>query len=131
VERADGPELPERFVSRPGDVFPLYHPLADAIELRESEVLACESTDVLAAVGLAARSGEGATHLLVANLTPHERAVVVAPLDGELTLRRLNESTASQAAADPRAFRASAKSAAAFGELALTLAPYEVVRLDS
>jgi hypothetical protein len=131
VERADGPELPERFASRPGDAFPLYHPLADAIEWRGSEVLACESTDVLAAVGLAARRADGATHLLIANLTPHERAVVVAPLDGELTLRRLNESAASQAAADAPAFRASAESAAASGELALTLAPYEVVRVDS
>jgi hypothetical protein len=131
VERADGPELPERFASRPGDAFPLYHPLADAIEWRGSEVLACESTDVLAAVGLAARRADGATHLLIANLTPHERAVVVAPLDGELTLRRLNESAASQAAADAPAFRASVESAAASGELALTLAPYEVVRVDS
>jgi hypothetical protein len=46
-------------------------------------------------------------------------------------MRRLNESTASQAAADPAAFRARKESAAASGELALTLAPYEVVRVDS
>jgi D-apionolactonase len=131
VERADGPELPERFASHPGEAFPLYHPLADAIEWRDSEVLACESSDVLAAVGFAVRSADGATHLLIANLTPHERAIVVAPLDGELTLRRLNESTASQAAADPPAFRANTESAAASGELAVTLAPYEVVRVDS
>jgi D-apionolactonase len=131
VERTDGPELAERFASRPGEAFPLYHPLADAIEWRGAEVLGCESSDVLAAVGFAVRSADGATHLLVANLTPHDREVLVAPLDGELTLRRLNETTASQAAADPPAYRASTETAAASGELALTLAPYEVVRVDS
>jgi D-apionolactonase len=131
VERADGPELPERFVSRSGEAFPLYHPLADAIEWHGSEVLACGSSDVLAAVGFAVRGADGATHLLVANLTPHKQAVVVEPLDGEVTLRRLNESTASLAAADPPAFRSNTELAVASRELALTLAPYEVVRVDS
>ena len=55
VERAGGSELPERFRSVAGEVFPLYHPLADAAEWRGAEVLACESSDVLAAVGLAVR----------------------------------------------------------------------------
>ena len=130
VERADGPELPERFASRAGEAFPLYHPLADAIEWRDAEVLACESSDVLAAVAFAVRTSDGSTRLLVANLTPRELEVVVAPLDGDVALRRLNESTAGEATADPRAFRAGGETSAAGGELALTLAPYEVVRVD-
>jgi hypothetical protein len=130
VERAGGSELPERFRSVPGDVFPLYHPLADAAEWRGAEVLACESSDVLAAVGLAVRALDGTCRVLVANLTPSEREVVVGPLHGELSLRRLNEATAAQAASDPAAFRASSEAASADGELELTLAPYEVVRID-
>jgi hypothetical protein len=129
VERADGPELPELFASRAGGAFPLYHPLADAIEWRDAEVLACESSDVLAAVGFAVSTADG-TRLLVANLTPRELEVVVAPLDGDVTLRRLNESTAGQATADPQTFRAGGETSAVSGELELTLAPYEVIRID-
>ena len=111
-------------------MFPLYHPLADATEWEEAEVLACESSDVLAALGLAVRTAEGGTRLLVANLQPHEQEVVVAPLSGRLALRRLNESTAAEAAADPAAFRRRSESVEAAGALELTLTPYEVVRVD-
>ena len=38
--------------------------------------------------------------------------------------------TAAQAASDPAAFRASSEAASADGVLELTLAPYEVVRID-
>ena len=101
VERAGGSELPKQFRSVAGEVFPLYHPLADAAEWRGAEVLACESSDVLAAVGLAVRTPDGERRVLLANLTPFEREVIVGPLQGELSLRRLNETTAAQAASDP------------------------------
>ena len=130
VERAGGSELPEQFSSVAGNVFPLYHPLADAAEWGGAEVLACMSSDVLAAVGLAVRTPDGEGRALVANVTPSEREVVVGPLHGRLCLRRLNEATAAQAASDPAAFRASSEAASADGELELTLAPYEVVRID-
>jgi hypothetical protein len=70
------------------------------------------------------------TRLLVAHLQPHEQEVVLAPLSGKLALRRLNESTAAVAAADPAAFRLRSESVEAGRELELTLAPYEVVRVD-
>lgn len=130
VERSGGSELPERFRSVAGEVFPLYHPLADAVEWRGAEVLACASSDVLVAVGLAVRTPDGASRLLVANLTASDREVVVGPLHGALSLRRLNETTAARAASDPAAFRASSEAASAEGELELMLAPYEVVRVD-
>jgi hypothetical protein len=131
VERAGGSELPEKFRSVAGEVFPLYHPLADACEWRGADVLSCESSDVLVAVGLAVRGADGARRLLVANLTPVEREVIVAGVDGDVSLRRLNEATAAQAAADPVGFRGSTQAASAGGELVLTLAPYEVVRVDA
>ena len=130
IERAGGSELPKQFRSVAGEVFPLYHPLADAAEWCGAEVLACESSDVLAAVGLAVRMPDGERRVLLANLTPFQREVVVRPLHGELSLRRLNEATAARAASDPTAFRASLEAASADGELELTLAPYEVVRID-
>ena len=130
LERAVGSELPDAFRSAAGEVFPLYHPLADAIEWDGAEVLACESSDVLAAVGLAVRTEDGNVRLLVANLEPREHRIVVAPVTGALALRRLNESTAAEAATDPAAFRRRWESADASGELELTLAPYEVVRID-
>ena len=130
VERAGGSELPEKFRSAAGEVFPLFHPLADAAEWHGAKVLACESSDVLAAVGLAVRASDGRCRVLIANLTWFEREVVVVPLHGELSLRRLNEVTAPQAASDPAAFRASSEVASATGELVLGLAPYEVVRID-
>lgn len=130
VERAVGSELPRRFRSGAGEVFPLFHPLADAIGWRGAEVLACESSNRLVAVALAVRAADGATHLLAANLTQREREVVIGPLDGGVVLRRLNEATAGAAAADPVGFRQQTERGMANGELALTLAPYEVVRID-
>jgi hypothetical protein len=130
VERAGGPELPDRFRSEPGEAFPLYHPLADAIEWEGAEVLRCESSNVLAAVGLAVRTDDGASRLLVANLTPHGADVIVEGLDGHFALRRLNEETAAMAGADPGGFRAIRAESRADGALALPLAPYEVVRVD-
>lgn len=130
VERADGSELPERFASRAGEAFPLYHPLADGMQWRDAEVLACDSSDVLSAVALAVRTADGGLRLLVANLTPHECRVVLGPLEGDLSLRRLNESSADEAASDPAAFRDTSEPAVASGELELSLEPYEVVRID-
>jgi hypothetical protein len=129
VERTNGSELPQRFRSAPGEVFPLYHPLADAMEWRGAEVLRCESSDVLAAVGLAVRD-EGEIRMLIANLTPVAQEVSVAPVDGERALRRLNEETAAEAARDPHTFRRRAGVVPVEGRLTLSLAPYEVVRVD-
>ena len=113
-----------------GEAFPLYHPLADAVEWEGAEVLACESSDELSAVGLAIRDDVGVLRLLVANLTPAERDVVIGPLHGEFALRRLNEATATVAASDPAAFRARSENVTVSTELELRLAPFEVARVD-
>jgi D-apionolactonase len=129
VERTAGGKLPERFRSLAGQAFPLYHPLADASEWRGADVLLCDSSDPLAAVALAVRV-DGAPRLLIANLTAEARDVVVDALDGQLGLRRLNEATADEAASDPQSYRQRVEGAVADGALALTLSPYEVVRID-
>ena len=130
LERIDGPELPAKFRSVAGEAFPLYHPLADLVEWEGAEVLACESSDELSAVGLAIRDDVGVLRLLVANLTPDERDVVVGPLHGKFALRRLNEATAAVAASEPAAFRARSENVTVSTELELRLAPFEVARVD-
>ena len=130
LERTGGSQLPDAFRSVAGEAFPLYHPLADAIEWEGAEVLTCTSTDVLAAVGFAVRSNERRCFLVV-NLTPVEREVIVGPIEGALSVRRLNESTATMAAGSPQAFRGRSEQLSAVDELELALAPYEVIRLDA
>ncbi len=130
LERSAGPELPDAFRSRAGEAFPLLHALADAIEWRGADVVACESSDRLVAAALVAQTADGATHLLMANLTPVEQDVAVSPLGGDLRLRRLNASTAGEAAADPAGFRTRWEPVRVSGELVLRLFPWEVVRVD-
>ena len=131
LERSTGTRLPELFLSQPGRPFPLYHPIADACEWAGALVLACPSTEPLAAVGLAVRAGDGTLHLLVANLTPRSLDVVVEGVDGEATLRRLDEGLAAEAADDPAAYRSRLEPVEARGSVSLGLAPYEVARLDA
>jgi hypothetical protein len=129
AERNEGTSLPERFHSNAGEPFPLYHPLADAAGWRGADVIACDSEDRLVAIGFAVRVDAG-TALLVANVTPRAQDVVVRPLAGPVSLRRLNETTAAAAGSDPVSFRAAVESADVAGDLALRLEPYEVVRVD-
>ena len=64
LERESGSELPARFPSQPGQVFPLYHVLADLGDLKGAELVECRSSDPLTVVGLAARR-DGRMSLLV------------------------------------------------------------------
>jgi D-apionolactonase len=76
IEMEDGPPLPA-FPSQPGQVFPLYHVLAEATKWRGAEVLRCESSRPLEAVGLGVRTSDG-LRLLVANLGASQRGVAVS-----------------------------------------------------
>ena len=127
LERESGSPEPELFPSRPGEVFPLYHVLRDLGELKGAELLKCETTDPLAAVGLAVRHGSG-TSLLVANVTPDHRELRLEGLERPAEARRLNERTAGQAAASPDEFR---RARARLEDVStLELAPFETLRID-
>jgi hypothetical protein len=129
VIQGDGdPPLPERFPARAGQAFPLAHVLADVSELRGWEVLSCEARRPLEVAGLAARSPEGETTLLIANLTSRPIRVEVEGVAGEGRVRRLNEDTAESAMFEPERFRSARAPAEPVGEL--DLAPYETVRID-
>ena len=84
LERAGGSQLPDAFRSVAGEVFPLYHPLADAIEWEGAEVLACTSSDVLAAVGFAVRAGRNDDVCSSRTSRRASEEVVVAPVEGQL-----------------------------------------------
>ncbi|HSI96758.1 MAG TPA: hypothetical protein VK926_00205 [Gaiellaceae bacterium] len=129
LEREAGSAAPDLFHSRPGQVFPLYHPLADVAGWQGAEVLAVDSENPLVALALAVRQ-DGAVRLLVANVTPDVQDVVVSPLRGSVRLRRLAASSAEEACDAPASFRAAGEVVTADGELVLRLDPYEVVRVD-
>ena len=129
LERRDGPPDPERFSSRPGVAFPLYHVLADLGEWQDGgEVLPAVSSQPLVVEALAIRK-EGRVHMLVANLTPSPRRCVVEGLpDERISIRTLDEASFPRAGADPLAFRGERNDA---GSSELELAPYAVVRVDA
>jgi hypothetical protein len=130
VIQGDGdPPRPERFAAAAGQVFPLFHVLADLTELRGLEVAPCNESLPLESVGLAARRADGTVAaILVANLTPRSLTVeLTATVAGSALVRRLNQETAEQAMLEPARFRAAARTET-IGELALR--PYETVRID-
>jgi hypothetical protein len=131
LESAAGSPRPDLFPSWPGMIFPLYHVLADAGEWAGGELVAATSSEPLTATALAVRTATG-LHLLVANLTPAEQPVVVGPLPGQSgRLRRLTAATAALAMTAPERFRAAASGVALAGaDLAVSLAPYELLRVD-
>ena len=131
VETEDGSPVPERFASRPGTAYPLYHVLADLGEWKGAETVEARSSDPLAVEALAARHG-GALHLLVANLTPQARTCELAPLaDGPVALRVLDEESYPAATEDPERFRREREEGeVAGGRLAIKLLPFAVARVD-
>ena len=128
VERRDGPPDPERFRSRRGAAFPLYHVLADVGEWRDGgEVVLAASSAPLAVEALAVRK-DGRRHLLVANLTPRRHQCVVEGLSSGISTRTLDEASFLRAGDDPLAFRSERDDAES---AELELAPYAVVRIDA
>jgi len=131
IQGDEAPSALNRFPATAGMVFPLYHVFADLAEWKDSVLIASRSSDPLAVETLAVTS-DGVTHLLLANLTPQPQTVTVDSLPaGDLTLRRLNADTAASAALDPLRFRAQTETLSAHGSFQVTLAPFEVTRLDA
>jgi hypothetical protein len=130
METEQGSPVPERFPSRPGWVFPMYHVFADAAEWRGAELQDVRSSDPLAVEALAVAGPE--PHVLVANLTPQAQQCVIAPVGGDsAAIRSLDEETAAEALAEPDAFRRRADAVQVRnGELRLELVPFAVVRVD-
>jgi hypothetical protein len=120
------PPAADRFHARAGQAFPLFHVLADLAELRGRALLECRSARPLALAGLAAQDAAGTT-ALIANLSPDSQVVEIRGLSLPATVRRLNQETAPSAMSEPERFRSSREP---WDGRALTLSPYETVRID-
>ena len=125
--------MPERFPSRPGMAFPVFHVLADAAEWSSGMVLPVAATDPLRAVALAV-STDAMTHVVVGNVTPEAQRVLLRGLpDGTARVRVLDEASAETALVDPSAWRAAPGALAIVqdGRIWLELGPFAVARVDA
>ena len=102
MEGARGTPLPERFPSRPGQLFPIYHVLKELGEFAGGSVYQTTSSDPLSVIGLCVWKDKTQC-ILVANLTPKNQNVRMKGVDQEFTskIRRLDaEHSTFEPAAD-------------------------------
>jgi D-apionolactonase len=134
VERDAGNPMPGRFASRPGQTFPLAHPIADAAAVVGSPVLALTVSDPLVVGGFAAAGPDG-TVVVVANLTPDAQRVRVSGLAGgpAAAVRILDDATVDGASTDPGSFRGAVGAPVPLvdGSAELALGPYAVARIHA
>jgi D-apionolactonase len=131
METEAGSPLPDKFLSLPGSVFPVYHVLADAGEFAGAEVIPTVSSDILQLEGLALYK-EGKTRVLLANLSAEPQRVVLHNLNGPVQVRYLDETNAIEAMRSPEEFRQEeGESQHLNSPLELTLQPYAIARIDA
>ena len=90
-------------MERAGDVYPLFHVLADIGEFAGADVLRAMSSQPLVVEGFALRR-EGATRILLANVTEAAQHVHLPRLRGQATLHMLDEHSVALATANPQPF---------------------------
>jgi hypothetical protein len=131
IERADGNPMPDRFPSRPGQAFPLYHPLADALEVRDAAVCELVPSDPLQVGGFAVETEDGVV-VMVSNLTPGPLSLAVTGLPTTaVIIRILDARSVGRATDDPIAWRGAGgqRMPVVDGTVRLELGPYGVARL--
>ena len=128
-----GNPMPELFPSLAGDVFPLYHVLADLAEWTDGELLGADSSDPLRVEALVVATPDGRRHALVVCLAPASIEVVLRGLpDGPARVRILDARTAPKAMRDPDGFRASGdRIPVDDGQIKVRLGAYGVARIDT
>ncbi len=131
LEREEGSPLPVKFPSLPGGAFPLYHALADVLELGGGRVLASGSRSPWQTEGLTLEK-DGQRRTVLANLTGEPGVVVLAGAPARGQLHLLDETSAERACREPERFRVEegVRVAAVEGELRLELLPYATARID-
>jgi hypothetical protein len=132
LETTAGSPVPDKFPSRAGQVFPIYHVFAALAEFVGGEALRCASSSPRELAVLMAVK-EDRARLCLGNLTV--RALTVSlPAESRYaprSLRRLNEHTAAKALADPEAFWSDRPAFTDSPSLTeLRLGPCELVFLD-
>ncbi len=133
TESDGGNPMPDLFPSSAGDVFPLYHVLADLVEWADGELLRADSSDPLRVEALVVATPDGRRHALIGCLVPASIQVMLQGLpDGPARVRVLDATTARQAIRDPDRFRASGDVIlVSNGRITLQLGAYGVARIDT
>jgi len=131
METVQGSALPEKFHSLPGDVFPLYHLLADVGEFAGGEVIQSLSSEPLHVEGLVLYQA-GRTRILLANLTAQLQDVTIQPWHGPGQARHLHAMNVVDAMRAPETFRTQESEAVveAAGTHQITLLPFALVCID-
>ena len=133
METEDGSKLPEKFFSKPGMIFPLYHVLCDICEMDGSFVHITKSNQPLLVNAISMSRGN-TIRLLLYNLTWKSQGALIRGIKAtKLRIKRLNETTAEEAMFNASEFRRDygiIRNVDGTGEVDLQLLPYEVVRVD-
>ncbi len=131
MEGESGSPLPGRFAAQPGEVFPLYHILADAGEFRGGEVLKISSSDSLQVVGLGLRHHEQ-LRVIAAYFGKGSAQVRISGLpDGNWRLRRLDAGNLAAARFNPAVYREQTKAVSVqAGEIELAFDGVGTATLD-
>jgi hypothetical protein len=133
IERAEGSPMPDRFPSRPGQAFPLYHPLADALEVRSAIARELIPSDPLQIGGFAVETDDGVV-VVLSNLTPGPLAFEVTGLPATTaTIRILDAHSVERADDDPIPWRGASgpRFPVVDGKIRLDLGAYGTVRVDA
>jgi D-apionolactonase len=131
IERETGSPQPDKFLSLPGAVFPIWHALADVGEFANGEILCTPSSDALKVIGLTLRHTRR-TRMLIANLTADPQVVQIAIAGANVWMKRLNGRNLREVMLTPESFRAKEgdELRTENGQLRLSLLPHELLRLD-
>jgi hypothetical protein len=131
METTKGSPLPDKFKSIPSAVFPLYHVLAWIGEFAAGQVMISNSNEPLKVESLVLAQGQRSA-VVLANLTRERQIVRLCGLDGDFTLKRLDETNAEQAMVEPEEFRDQGeKIRAERGQIEIELMPYGLARVAS
>jgi hypothetical protein len=131
IETDEGSPRPDRFPSKPGQAFPMYHVFADVAQWKGAGVLSTHSSEPLVAEALAVRHKDR-VHVIVANLTSQPQRVSVGPFTRpQVQVRLLDAAAAPGASTEPASFRSSGtRRPVESDRVVLSLTPYAVARLD-
>ncbi len=130
MERESGSLLPEKFPSQAGAAFPLYFVFAALAGY--DRVLPTQSTLPLQVEAITLLDAKNRKRLLVANLLPEPQEIKIKTGTGEARVLRLNAGMVEAAALAPEKFAVAEGELvqSVSGKIELSLAPYEVVRVD-
>lgn len=104
MEQREGSLLPDKFVSMPGCVFPMYHVFAAAGDFAGGSVRISHSSDPLVVDVLVLVKDER-IRVLLANYTAEMQEVKVSGLSGSLRIKFLDETNVVDAMCNPADFR--------------------------